>query len=209
MLGLIKKDMFLIKNNLKLLLIIFIAFTITALENQKDLSFLPAFISMMMCMSAFSYDEYNKWDSYAISLPNGRKNTVKAKYLATIILILTTTIITTIISLIIGYTNNNLNIDNILSNTLGCLFALILIQSVIYPLIFKLGIEKGRIYLFVGIFGLSTIMGLLLHKIKLVIPKNLILLLNNYYIIILLVLMITFLLISYKISDYIYQNKEF
>lgn len=209
MFGLIKKDLFLVKKNLKLLIIIFIAFTITSLENQKDLSFLPAFISMMICMSAFSYDEYNKWDSYAISLPNGRKNIVKAKYLATIILILTTTIITTIISLILEYKSNNLNIDNMLSNTLGCLFAITLIQSIIYPLIFKLGIEKGRIYLFVGIFVLSTIMGLLLPKTKLAIPKNIILLLNNYYIIILPILMIIFLLISYKISDYIYKNKEF
>ena len=37
----------------------------------------------MMFISTFSYDEFNNWNSYVATLPNGRKNAIIAKYIAT------------------------------------------------------------------------------------------------------------------------------
>ena len=86
--GLIKKDLLMIKNNLKIVIIIFFVFFIMALQGEVDISFAPSLISVMLFMSTFSYDEYNKWDAYVITLPNGRKEAVKAKYISTFIVIL-------------------------------------------------------------------------------------------------------------------------
>ena len=88
--GLIKKDLFIIKNNLKIILILFIVFFLTGLKNSTDMSYIPITLSVVLFLSTFSYDEFNKWDAYAITLPNGRVNIVKSKYVATIILVVIT-----------------------------------------------------------------------------------------------------------------------
>ena len=209
MIGLIKKDLLMIKNNLKLVGIIYIVFFIMALLGEVDISFAPALISVMLFMSTFSYDEYNKLDAFAITLPNGRKNIVKSKYLATIILILISIIITVILNIAVGIINNNIDLENILSLMVGCCFGIILIESIVYPLIFKYGIEKGRIGLFVGTFGIVAIIGLLSKIIKIDTPTNLINFLDNYWFIIIPILLIIILFISYKISKKIYLKKEF
>lgn len=209
MIGLIKKDLLMIKGNLKLVVIIFLVFFIMALQGELDISFVPALISVMLFMSTFSYDEYNKWDAYAITLPNGRKNIVKSKYVATIILILASIIITIIMNIIVGIIHKNLDCEKIFSIMAGCCFGIIIIQSIIYPLIFKYGIEKGRIGLFVGTFGIVALIGLLSKTIKIDIPLNLINFVENYWLIIVPALLIIILFISYKISESIYLKKEF
>ena len=67
MLGLIKKDLLMIKSNFKLILIMLVVFFIMALQGEFDISFIPTFIIAMLFMTTFSYDEYNKWDAYAIT----------------------------------------------------------------------------------------------------------------------------------------------
>ena len=85
MLGLIKKDLLMIKGNIKTLAIIFVVFTIMAINGNGNFAFIPAFMSVMIVMSTFSYDEYNKTDGFITSLPNGKKNAVKSKYISTLI----------------------------------------------------------------------------------------------------------------------------
>ena len=97
MTGLIKKDLLMIKSNLKMILVILFVFFIMALQGEFDISFVPEFIVVMLFISTFSYDEYNKWDAYAITLPNGRNSVVASKYLATLILITISIIIMAIV----------------------------------------------------------------------------------------------------------------
>ena len=138
MLALIKKDLLLMKNNLKLIGIMLIIFFFMAMQGTYDLAFLPAMICIMIFMSTFSYDEYNKWDAYAITMPNGRKNIVKSKYIATLILVGISIIITLVLNITIGYINKNLDLEQIISIMSGCLLAIIIIESILYPIIFKL-----------------------------------------------------------------------
>lgn len=209
MLGLIKKDFLIIKGNLKLIVVMLSVFLIMTLQGQFDISFIPPFIVIMLFMSTFSYDEYNKWDAYAITLPSGRKNIVKSKYIASLILVLLTTIITILLNCLVGIINNNLEFDKFISTLVGGTFATILIQSVMYPLIFKFGIEKGRIGLFVLTFAITGIVGLCSKAVKINIPTNIISFFNSYYFIIIPIILIVVLLISYKISEKIYSQKEF
>lgn len=207
--GLIKKDLYLIKGNLKTLIVIFAVFILMSFQNGMDLSFLPALISVMTFITTFSYDEYNKWDAYAITMPIGKKNIVRSKYLASLILVFITTLITLGASLIIGHINNNLDIEETISIVSGSIFAVVILLSIMFPLIFKFGIEKSRIGIFSIIFIATTIGAITLPKIKVQISKAVILFLNNYLGLILITITILAITISYKISKKIYLKKEF
>jgi len=205
--GLIKKDLFIIKNNLKIILILFIVFFITGLQNSTDMSYIPITLSVVLFLSTFSYDEYNKWDAYAITLPNGRVNIVKSKYIATIILVVITSLISLVLNLLTGYINNSINFEETLSMLTGITFSIILIQSISYPIIFKFGIEKGRLLLFASIFIIISLLSLIPLSIN--ISSNIIVFIEKYWIILLLLLTSLVLSISYQISKKIYLKKEF
>ena len=209
MVGLIKKDLLMIKSNLKMVLIMLVVFFIMALQGEFDISFVPPFIVVMLFMSTFSYDEFNKWDAYAVTLPNGRKNVVKSKYIASLILTIVTIILTIILNSLVGLINNNLEFDKFISTIMGCVFGVILIQSIMYPFIFKYGMEKGRIGLFVISFAIVGIIGLLSSVLKINIPTNVVTFFDNSWFVIIPLISIVLLLISYKISEKIYLKKEF
>lgn len=101
MLGLIKKDFLIIKANLKSMVITFIVYLMLAFQGTFDVTFIIPIIGIMLFISTFSYDDFNNWNSYAVTLPDGRRNVVRAKYIASIIL----TVVLGIISF--SYRNRN------------------------------------------------------------------------------------------------------
>ena len=158
MLGFTKKDILMLKSNLKFFVILLVIYGMMAMEGEMDLSFLLPFMSVMLMISTFSYDQYNHWDSYLCTLPGGRKNSVRAKYLSTLLMILATTAVVTTSSLIISYVKEQtISYPDIFSSLLGVLFATFLIQSLMYPSIYKFGVEKARIGIFIIAFGTAII----------------------------------------------------
>ena len=210
MIGFIKKDIAMIKSNFKLLGILFIAFTIMGLFGKMDISFILAFMSVMIMISTFSYDNYNKWDAYALTLPNSRKNNVKSKYITTILMILIVSIITIILSFIISYINvKTINYKQIFISMLDTIFGTLLVLSFMYPIIYKFGIEKARIGIFFIVFLLVAIGGFLSQYLDLSLITKLLLSIENYLVLILIILSIIIVYISYKISERIFNKKEF
>lgn len=209
MIGLIKKDLLIIKSNIRLVLVMFLVFFLMSWQGKFDMSFAPAFVSIMLFMSTFSYDEYNKWNAYAVTLPNGRKNVVMAKYVATLILVIISIFVTVLLNIVIGIINNNVCLEEVISTMSGCFLGIVIIETIMYPLIFKYGIEKGRIGLFIGSFGIVGMIGLLSKVIKINIPGQVLNFINDYFIIMAFVLSIIALGISYKVAEKIYLKKEF
>lgn len=209
MLGLIKKDLLMARGNLKVIITMLVVFTLVSINGNGNFSFIPAFISVMIMMSTFSYDEYNKTDAYISSFPKGRKNAVKSKYLTTLLVVFISIIITFLLSIAVGYAKNSINMEEVLSTTLGCGFAVIVIQSILYPLIYKFGVEKSRIGLFIGAFAITGIASIFLKTgANINIPQNIVNVLNNYYMIIVPVTIILILFVSYEISKIVYLKKE-
>lgn len=210
MIGFIKKDLAMIKSNLKLIGILIVLYIIMGLMGKMDISFILPFMSVMIMISSFSYDNYNKWDAYSISLPNGRKNSVKSKYITTILLTLNVSIITIIISFIISYVNTqNINYEQILVTMLGTIFATLLVLTFMYPIIYKFGVEKARIAIFLIVFGLVIIGGFFSQYIDISFITKLLSFLEDYLIIILIIITILMVYTSYKISEKIFSKKEF
>jgi len=210
MLGFIKKDLFLIKSNIKFLLILLVIYGIMAFQGQMELSFLLPFMSVVLMMTTFNYDAYNKWDAYVIALPNGRKNSVKSKYLATILILSLATIIITILSFVITYARTKaIDYEYILMTMFGCFFATTILESFMYPAIYKFGVEKARIGIFVIVFGIGIIASFIADYIDLSSVTKLFGFIGDYWMIVLPIIMILILYISYKISERIYMKKEY
>ena len=162
MIGLIKKDFLMLKGNFKTWLILLFVYIVMAFQESMSLAFLLPFMCVVTMLSTFSYDSYNKWDAYVCSLPDGRKNSVRAKYIATILLILVTVIITAILTIIIGYyRTKTINLESMGETIMGAIFATTLLQSIMYPAIYKFGVEKARIAIFIVVFGFALIGGVL------------------------------------------------
>ncbi len=211
MLGLIKKDFLLLKANIKTMIIILIVYFIMILQGLFDATFIVPLIGIMLFISTFSYDEFNNWNSYAITLPNGRKNVVKAKYIASIILTAILAILALLLSVIVSYTKTNgINLDEIISSLMGTVLSSTIIISLLYPIIFKFGSTKGRIVLFILIFGIVTIVEVMASFIDMTFAISIINKLDNCssYIVVPIISVIL-LSVSYFISYKVYQNKEF
>ena len=210
MIGLIKKDLAMIKGNFKFLAIFIILYFILGLMGKMDISFILPFMSVIIMISTFSYDNYNKWDAYVITLPNGRKNSVKSKYLATILLVLILTIVTVLLSFIITYCRYHiLDYEEILSLTTGSIFGTLLVLSFMYPIIYKFGVEKARIVICSLVFGIVILGSLIIKYIDLTGIIKILNLMQDYWIIVILLFSILLVYVSYRLSLKIYLKKEF
>lgn len=205
MIGLMKKDFLLIKNNKNIILIAFLMVILFGVFGEMDISYILPFMLLTVYMSSFSYDEYNNFNAYVCTLPNGRENVVKAKYILTIIL----TIFISIIAFFITLLTTKLDIKEILSSLTGSIFALTIVVSILYPLLFKYGSEKGRIILLVGVLAISGIGVLLMNNVKIDSTSNLIKFLDTYGLPIIAIVSVVSLIMSYNMSKKIYLNKEF
>ena len=210
MLGLIKKDFLLIKANLKSMVIIFIVYLILAFQGAFDVTFIVPLIGIMLFISTFSYDDFNNWNSYAVTLPNGRKNVVRAKYIASIILTVILGIGALAIGIGISYTKtNSINLDEIISSLMGTMLSSVIIITLLYPIVFKFGATNGRIILFAVVFGIAGIGALIAQFVDTTPIINMINRLDSYSLIAIPIISVILLGISYLISNKIYQSKEF
>lgn len=206
MLGLIKKDLLLMKTNAKSLLVIFIIYLLMAINGNFDIVVMLPLFMMVLLISTFGYDEYNNWDAYVNALPVGRKNIILSKYLTSAILLVCSSIISCIIAYVLTFFYENSDISHSLSYIGGCLCGMLITISLMYPLIFKYGSQKGRIAGFVLIAGSGFVLGLL-SKIK--VFSTVVNSFGTYFLIAFVFLTILMLIGSYIISVKIYSKREF
>ena len=211
MLGLIKKDLLTIKTVSKPLIIIIIALLALSIQTKtEDVIYMLPLIGIIAFLSTFSYDQFNNWDAYTSALPNGRKNQIKSKYLTSVIIIITLTILSVLFSLLITKINQKpINIDQIITQTLVILLTSTITISLLFPVMIKYGAQNGRLIVFIIVI-LLALLSTLTTKIKEINILNDIekIIENHTHIIIPLISLIA-LIISYLISKKIYQNKEF
>lgn len=177
-----------------------------------DISFVFPFFSVVMIFNTFVYDAQNNWDAYAISLPNGRKNVVNSKYLSTLILMLVLCVIVTIFSIIISYANTG---SVAFLETFYIMFysalATMLVIAVMFSVIFKFGVEKGRVIIFSLIFLASFIITIALNVATNIFTSSNVFtdFISKYYAILIPLVCIGIFIISYFISLKLYSKREF
>jgi len=228
MIGFIKKDFYLIKKNLVTMAILAICLVIIMNFTDFGVAFVIPYLSVVLYLSTFSYDEYNKWDVYACSLPDGREKIVKSKYVGMFLCVLFLILVTLVIDFVVNSTMMATNgmtigdsvgyyldvtIKDVLPSLLGSGVATILVVAFMYPILFKFGAVKGRLVVFaiiyVGIalfYLLFTNLGSIIHGSWI---GNIIHEYYNYWPLALMVVLVIIVTGSYLISKKIYLKKEF
>lgn len=200
-----KKSLFII-----LLLYIFYIFFQSKETNGSYIGVLMIMlIFSMIPMSTFGYDERTNTSRYLNTLPISRKEIVLEKYILTFISIVLGAILGSIISIILAYlsTRSIPNVNSMLPYIMGGILGISLIDSIQIIAIYKYGMEKGRIMLYVMILGLVLVITLLSY----ILPKDISLPnINNNYVMVLIIAIIVFIIyyVSYKISYNIYKKKD-
>ena len=144
--GLLRKELYTVWAYYKVFVVVVIAFICIGPCNRGSLflMYYPMLFVGMIPMSLLAYDENSKWLAYSAALPCTRRQIVSAKYLLLLILVAAVTLLTVIAQSAYAA----LHIDAVrLSPSLLCtILALgLLAPSLVLPIEFKFGVEKGRL----------------------------------------------------------------
>jgi len=142
MTGLILKDLINLKKQARVYLILVLFYLVLGIANESSdmFSTMMIVVSAIIPITAMSYDERSKWDRYALTMPLSRKSMVASKYILGLIFL----VASFILSMLFNSFFSNISL---MENVMICLATLsigMVIMSVIFPLIFKFGVEKAR-----------------------------------------------------------------
>lgn len=211
MLGLIKKDLILAKSNLKLYILLIAMYAIMAYTSDFSISVLFPLFSMLTFLMTFSYDEYNGWMAYSTALPGGRKNYVKSKYITYLIFAIIYAVLGSGILYGLSKIKEDISFTTNLEMMFGSYVGIIIMVIILFPLIFKYGVQKSRIILFIIVGAIAAGIALLgtMSDSSTIILENLGNILNKYGIYFVIIGVPVFTAISYLLSSKIYMKKEF
>ncbi len=146
--GLLLKEWLVIWKQGKLMILLALIYGVMAVMGSGYFfaGFSVVFLSMLP-ITVMGFDERSKWDHYAVTMPYSRKDIVLSKYIFSIICSLAATIIfiiATIINWFIGKEPvdfSSLITQSILMLSLGLFFS-----TVNLPIMFRFGVDKGRMW---------------------------------------------------------------
>ena len=145
--GLLYKEFLSLKkylNALGLLLVLYFGIRVYS----REVSFFAGFSAMaavIVTFSAFTYDNYANWDRYALSLPLSRKNLVQGRYLFALIIVAVCLILNLVCGGIILLFSQE-PISLLIYSSLAVAGVSLLLISLIMPIAFRFGVDRGRIY---------------------------------------------------------------
>ncbi len=132
----------------------------------------PMIFMGMLPSTLIAYDERDKWENLALTMPLSRKQIVTEKYLVGLILQLGTLAATGVSVFLHGVMHHSLDLDSLMMDLLTSWVLAMAAPSLMLPPVFKVGSEKGRLaYTLMmvlvmaagvgGVVGLSLIEGTL------------------------------------------------
>lgn len=202
--GLLVKDFMALKKNLKIYLIFIIFYILIGIKsgNSSMFSTMLTIVSVLTPITAMSYDERSKWDRYALTMPLSRGSIVLSKYVLGMFFLVVAFILITLFNL---FFINIPPMVNIMS-TIRIISVGIIYMSILFPLVFKLGVEKGRIYMMLVAVVPAGIMLLLPNLgFSILSSATIIKMFMDYLPVIAALILAT----SYLMTLSIYKNKEF
>ncbi|NLU51670.1 MAG: ABC-2 transporter permease [Clostridiaceae bacterium] len=219
MFNLIFKDILIQRKSL-LFGVIYVFVLILCFQDTGITMFLTSAIgfSYMMIQSACAYDDKNKSDILLNSLPISRNTIVVSKYVSAFVFSGISIVVYSLLTVIINLLKLPIKVSPItLEGVIGILFAIVLMCGIYFPVYFKIGYIKSKVYNFILIFGILFLTTTLLPAILGDKSKVIIQILTKFFssqsdliiAIKMLILIILFFSISCMISLNIYRKREF
>lgn len=144
--GLLLKDLYTLTKQMKSFLFIIVVWTL--IPGFSASSFAIIYTGMLP-ITALAYDERCKWNSLAAMMPYSAGSMVFSKYLLGYILISCASLLSVLAQVTIALLSKTpFNTENLITVAFTIPIALI-IQAINLPVMFRLGVEKGRYVFFV------------------------------------------------------------
>lgn len=216
--GLLLKDWYLLKENRQLFTIILGMAALFTFTNS-DVTFISTFITIIMSMmvvSTISYDDFDRSNSFLMTLPTTRKQYVLEKYVLGVVLIGIGWVLSTCVATVIQLLNAPIvdYMEWFLSSASIMLLAIFFL-AIMIPSQLKFGSDKGRIAMIafsLGIFMIGAGVVLLCNKFNIDL-EGILLAITRLPLRILItsfaILFILCVVISYRISLHVFQKKQF
>ncbi|MBR2783587.1 MAG: ABC-2 transporter permease [Firmicutes bacterium] len=158
--GLLLKDVYTLAKSLRVFLLLIIVFSCLP---GLNMTVFAVVYSSLLPVTALSYDERCKWDSLAAMLPYSPAQIVVSKYLLGYITVLGAALIALAAHGVYGLVGKAAA-DGVLPFLLGGTASGLTVMALSLPPMFKIGVEKGRIFFYVilalifgGIVGLEAL----------------------------------------------------
>ncbi|MCL1817266.1 MAG: ABC-2 transporter permease [Clostridiales bacterium] len=208
--ALIIKDIYQLQKTVKIILALMIFYAILfLLTGATDaLPLTLVILGITLPISTFTFDEANKWDRYALSGPLPRKAIVRSKYLLNLLMMAAALLISLFCLFVLHffvYVRPWLEILIMLG--MEIIIGLLGI-SVILPLIYKLGAERGRLLLIAALM-IPVLTVIIFSKFAPPPLQQFVIYYLAYFPIVLSCLAVVGYYISYRISLKIYLKKDF
>lgn len=161
--GLLLKDWYQVKTNMRMMYLTVLAvLAIWILSTSGDSSFAVNYSAVflgMMPAYLLSYDHASGWTEYSFALPLSKELQVAEKYLVGLLCAAAAVVIgglfITVISLRTGTTPDK----DALSLLAGSVCAILLINGISLPLLYRFGAEKARMIYVLTFAGLGALLG--------------------------------------------------
>ncbi len=210
MMGLILKDILALKKYSRTLLLLSGFYLIwgLAMDNVSMIGGIITLLFSMMVITSFYYDDMAKWDAYALTLPVTRRDIITSKYLLSLLFIVIGSILSLLFMIILTLIRKESITIELFIIMAAMLGIAVFFQSIIIPIIIKLGTEKARMAM-IGIFLLPTVIVMGISKLGIPKPSDAILQLLVQYLpwIVGCTILIIFA-ISYYLSIHFMEQKE-
>ena len=168
MIGLLMKDILNLRKQGKVLGLLFVFYLVMALSSDNPYMFLSivSLLMVMLTMTSMAYDERSHWERYALTMPVSRKTLVLSKYLLGFLLMLAAGLLNILFLLIVSKET----IAESVVYTLGVMGIALFFMSLILPILFRYGVEKGRLLMMAVLFT-PTLLVVLGARMGLIIPE--------------------------------------
>ena len=219
MTGFLYKDLLLMRRQITYivtLILVYTAFSAGGIMPASILGGVVVIMGLLYPINAFSLDDQARWDKFAAAAPDGRRRAVAGRYLFVLLLILGTSALVAALLLLLRLTGLlEESLAELLLPVPACAAAVLILDGVLLPLIYKFGMEKSRILsvimflvVFFGCMGIGALAGRGSGSGPLGLPDNIDALVVPLICILLAVSAVIFAL-SYRVSLGIYRRKEF
>ncbi len=199
--GLILKDIINLKQQAKVYLLIIAIWLVIGISSKDG-----GFFGMLICVfaiflpiTALSYDEKAKWDKYSLTMPVSKKEVVLSKY----VLALAVSVVGFMISLVFNIVISKAFAESLSASAVYWGIS-ILIFSIVLPLMYKFGVEKGRMLILI-VFLIPALFAVFMSKLNVSHPSEVFMSSLKF---ILPIFILLALIISVWASIKIYTNKE-
>ena len=211
--GLLRKELLLLKSSGKTYNFLILFYAVFSLFSKSTMfSTLATLILLLLPLTSFSLDELARWDKFAAALPGGRRAVVKSKYQLLFLTLAGALILSVLVGVLVYFfgRDQSTTLPELVVTALICVVMGLLINCLLYPFLFKYGAQKARLYLALGIGIAMALIAVVIFLFRL----------NNAPLEMLqelplaaiaaalIVLLAAAVVISYRISCRIYDNKE-